>query len=172
MTLYGARVFVRAAWASQRCHVDSAICRCRHTSSSSWPPPRSLLPSAGGVTFQNTGTRWWSSAVAATMLEARAENHLVRQGISGAERWSSRPQSRSDTTFERLRRLARPVQTAHRHARGTGVYATRHDRSQRYMMFYDKRYMMLEVPRQLSHLGPLIVNTQQGGSSVDRRPPE
>ena len=33
-------------WARQRCHVDSAISRCRHTSLSSRPAPRSLLPSA------------------------------------------------------------------------------------------------------------------------------
>src|SRR4030095_54136 len=33
-------------WATQRCQVDSAISRCRHTSSSSPPPAKSLLPSA------------------------------------------------------------------------------------------------------------------------------
>src|SRR4029079_179230 len=38
--------FIPPYWASQRCHVDSAISRWRHTSASSWPAPRSLLPSA------------------------------------------------------------------------------------------------------------------------------
>src|SRR5690606_38161633 len=38
--------FMPPYWATQRCHVESAICRCRQTWSSSVPPARSLLPSA------------------------------------------------------------------------------------------------------------------------------
>src|SRR5690606_21649079 len=38
--------FMPPYWATQRCQVESAICRCLHTSSSSVPPARSFWPSA------------------------------------------------------------------------------------------------------------------------------
>jgi hypothetical protein len=39
--------FIPPYCGSQRCHVDSATSRCRHTASSSWREARSLLPSVG-----------------------------------------------------------------------------------------------------------------------------
>lgn len=43
---FASLAFMPPYWATQRCQVDSAISRCRHTSSDSWPEPRCLLPSA------------------------------------------------------------------------------------------------------------------------------
>ena len=46
LSRFASLAFIPPYWASHRCHVDSAISRCRHTSSSSLPELRSLLPSA------------------------------------------------------------------------------------------------------------------------------
>ena len=46
LSRFASLAFMPPYWAIQRCHVDSATSRCRHTSSSAWPAARSLLPSA------------------------------------------------------------------------------------------------------------------------------
>src|SRR5690606_38189943 len=46
LSRFASLAFMPPYWATQRCQVDSAICRCRQTSSSSVPPARSLWPSA------------------------------------------------------------------------------------------------------------------------------
>lgn len=43
---FASLAFMPPYWASQRCHVDSATSRCRHTSSNDCPPASCLWPSA------------------------------------------------------------------------------------------------------------------------------
>src|SRR5690606_35339414 len=43
---FASLAFMPPYWATQRCHVESAISRCLQTSSRSVPAPRSLWPSA------------------------------------------------------------------------------------------------------------------------------
>src|ERR1700679_3323101 len=89
--------FMPPYWASQRCQVDSAIWRCRHTSSSSAPPAKSLLPSASlrmiwsGVCLRRVGMEWV----------------LLRSSLEHRTRTSSGPLPGGHLTWTRTAKSAR-----------------------------------------------------------------
>src|SRR5690606_32743412 len=68
LSRFASLAFMPPYWATHRCQVDSAIWRCRHTSSRSAPPASNLLPSASlrmiwsGVCRRRLAMSWSSFA--------------------------------------------------------------------------------------------------------------